>query len=435
MSDRSPTVAQATPAYRVLLCASGMSPAIITETLYALITRPEPFLPREVHIITTTTGKKEIERQLFQRRLDTQGQAQPTPVEALLADHWPVGVPRPRFGPDTLHLIDDFDDVNSIEANEAAGNCMFHTFLQLQRGQGLQRDAAHAEQPVQIHASIAGGRKTMSFLMGHAFSLLAAPQDELSHVLVNSPFEFVQPTFYFKPKTAHPVTHIDRTKNETTTLSTADARIELGLIPALKLGQASWMPLHWQDGSTPAHRMGLSAAVRLFNAQNQPEPLELTVVQSKSDPTKLQGRVHVCGVAIDLPFVEFAWLVIYAVLKQNAKHAPDGEWLDPKQLSTAFWHDLPEGFSSKRRNATPPQFASDRSDLEKSLRNHIGNAAHHYAIKTDGTRTKGQRSPYHLVTPVHLIRFLDGDEPGWESDWWRPLRKQLKAIKTDTSDT
>lgn len=432
MSDRSPTVAQATPVYRVLLCASGMSPAIITETLYALITRPEPFLPREVHIITTTTGKKEIERQLFQPHLNKQGQLQPTPVEALLADHWPVGVPRPRFGLDTLHLIGDFDDVNSLEANQAAGDCMFNTFLQLQRGQHLQRDAAHAQQPVQIHASIAGGRKTMSFLMGHAFSLLAAPQDELSHVLVNSPFEFVQPTFYFKPKTAHPVTHTDRAKNETTTLSTTDACIELGLIPALKLGQASWMPQHWQDGSTPAHRMGLSAAVRLFNAQNQPELLELTVVQSKSDPTKLQGRVHVCGVAIDLPFMEFAWLVIYALLKQNAKHSPDGEWLHPDDLNADFWDALPDDFSSKRRTKTKPQFASDRSDLEKSLRSHVGHAAQHYALKTDGTRTKGQRNPYHLVTPVHLIRFLDGDAPGWESDWWRPLRKHLKAVKTDT---
>lgn len=423
MSDRSPTVAQATPVYPVLLCASGMSPAIITETLYALITRPEPFLPREIHVITTTKGKEKIEGELFTPHLDTQGQAQPTPVEALLADHWPVGVPRPRFGLDTLHLIDDFEDVNSIEANEAAGDCMFNTFLQLQRGQHLQRDAAHAQQPVQIHASIAGGRKTMSFLMGHAFSLLAAPQDELSHVLVNSPFEFVKkPNFYFKPKT--PVLYEDFN------ISTADARIELGLIPALKLGQASWMPLHWQDGSTPAHRMGLSAAVRLFNAQNQPEPLELTVVQSKTDPELLQGRVHVCGVAIDLPFVEFAWLVIYALLKENAKHAPDGEWLHPDDLNADFWDALPDDFSSKRRTKTKPQFASDRSDLEKSLRNHIGHAAQHYALKTDGTRTKGQRNPYHLVTPVHLIRFLDGDAPGWETDWWRPLRKQLKTVKT-----
>ena len=36
------TTTTTTPDYQVLLCVSGMSPAIITETLYALITQKRP---------------------------------------------------------------------------------------------------------------------------------------------------------------------------------------------------------------------------------------------------------------------------------------------------------------------------------------------------------------------------------------------------------
>ena len=42
---------------RILMCVSGMSPAVVTETLYALLTQDEPFVPDEVHVITTHKGK------------------------------------------------------------------------------------------------------------------------------------------------------------------------------------------------------------------------------------------------------------------------------------------------------------------------------------------------------------------------------------------
>jgi CRISPR-associated protein (TIGR02584 family) len=50
-----------------------------------------------------------------------------------------------------------------------------------------------------IHASIAGGRKTMGFYLGYALSLFGRPQDRLSHVLVSSPFESNQNFFYPLP--------------------------------------------------------------------------------------------------------------------------------------------------------------------------------------------------------------------------------------------
>ncbi|GAM73642.1 CRISPR-associated protein NE0113 [Vibrio ishigakensis] len=53
-----------------------------------------------------------------------------------------------------------------------------------------------SQDDIAIHASIAGGRKTMAFYMGYAMSLYGREQDVLSHVFVNDTFEFVT-DFYF----------------------------------------------------------------------------------------------------------------------------------------------------------------------------------------------------------------------------------------------
>ena len=50
-----------------------------------------------------------------------------------------------------------------------------------------------------VHASIAGGRKTMGFYLGYALSLLGRSQDRLSHVLISSPFESNPEFFYPTP--------------------------------------------------------------------------------------------------------------------------------------------------------------------------------------------------------------------------------------------
>ena len=39
----------------------------------------------------------------------------------------------------------------------------------------------------QLHVSLAGGRKTMSFYLGYALSIFGRDDDRLSHVLVDEP--------------------------------------------------------------------------------------------------------------------------------------------------------------------------------------------------------------------------------------------------------
>ena len=56
---------------RILLAVSGLSPQILTETLYALAVDNEqaPFIPTEIHLITTREGAKRAKLQLL--HLDT----------------------------------------------------------------------------------------------------------------------------------------------------------------------------------------------------------------------------------------------------------------------------------------------------------------------------------------------------------------------------
>jgi CRISPR-associated protein NE0113 (Cas_NE0113) len=53
---------------RILLAVSGLSPQVLTETLYALaVTRPRPFVPTEIHLITAREGARRARLTLLHR--------------------------------------------------------------------------------------------------------------------------------------------------------------------------------------------------------------------------------------------------------------------------------------------------------------------------------------------------------------------------------
>ena len=59
---------------RKLIAVSGMSPQIVTETLYALVTRTEdPFIPTEIHVVTTEEGANNAELNLLRAGKDKLG--------------------------------------------------------------------------------------------------------------------------------------------------------------------------------------------------------------------------------------------------------------------------------------------------------------------------------------------------------------------------
>jgi CRISPR-associated protein (TIGR02584 family) len=217
---------------RILLAVTGLSPQIVTETLYALAAAPgvavPAFVPTEIHLLTTSEGARLARAALLH---PDGGQ-----FHALLADYPRVG--RPAFDDAHIHTIVASDgtplpDIRSPAENAAAADAITALVS------GLTRDDVAA-----LHVSIAGGRKTMGFYLGYAFSLFARPQDRLSHVLVSAPFES-HPEFFFPPATPRRLAtrdgrHIDTAEAVVTLAEIPVVRLRHGLPQALQQGRASF---------------------------------------------------------------------------------------------------------------------------------------------------------------------------------------------------
>lgn len=165
---------------RILLGATGLSPQVVTETLFHLATAAggERFVPDEVHLITTSRGAEAV-RLLF---IDDRANQL-----ARLCEQY--GLPMPRV---ELHVMkaggEPLDDLRTAQHNDAAANSILDVVRELT-----------SREETQIHFSIAGGRKTMGYYLGTCASLLGRAQDRMSHVLVNEPFESA-PEFFFPPR-------------------------------------------------------------------------------------------------------------------------------------------------------------------------------------------------------------------------------------------
>ncbi|MEB4589714.1 CRISPR-associated ring nuclease Csm6 [Candidatus Thiothrix sp. Deng01] len=152
---------------RILLTLAGHSPAIITEVLYALTqTRQPAWLPTEIRIITTKSGKQK----LMEGLLGENGA-----LQHLCNDY---NIRLPQVTEQHIHVItrdqQELEDIQTDADNTAAAD--FITEL-VQR---LTEDHDSS-----LHVSIAGGRKTMTYYLGYALSLFGRMQDRLSHVLVD----------------------------------------------------------------------------------------------------------------------------------------------------------------------------------------------------------------------------------------------------------
>lgn len=164
---------------RIFVAVVGMTPQIVTETLYALL-QEKGETPTEIHLITTSNARNRAMRDL----LDSQtGQ-----FHAFCRDFNRCG--QIKFDASMIHVIKDADgneipDIRTPEENTAAADLVTN----------LIRTFAEDEDS-QIWVSLAGGRKTMSFFVGYALSLFGREQDSLSHVLVSEPFENNRDFFY-----------------------------------------------------------------------------------------------------------------------------------------------------------------------------------------------------------------------------------------------
>lgn len=259
---------------RILLAVTGLSPQVVTETLYAMCVACEaPFVPTEVHLLTTSEGAERARLTLLS--------ADPGWFHRLRRDY---ALPPIDFPRENIHVIEDaagrpLEDIRRAGDNTSAADAITEQ---------VRRFTSDSESA--LHVSIAGGRKTMSFLAGYALSLYARPQDRLSHVLVSTPFESNQNFFY--PTTASHVIYTHPPENRP--VDARNASVSLAEIPFVRLR-------HGLPESLLAGRAGYSETVAA--AQRSLGPPEVTVDPRSREVTCGGFRVRMAPA--DLAF--YAW--------------------------------------------------------------------------------------------------------------------------------
>ena len=171
----------------VLVLGMGTSPAVLTETVWALAHQEQPVVPDEIEVITTSSGKSALQHAILE--------GAPSVMDRLKAALRKEKIDiddRLVFGRASIKVIPDADGNEASDLRTGADNLRAADFML-----GELRKYSECNDTT-IHCSIAGGRKTMSALLFSCMSLVGREQDKVYHVLLPPEFEGgVEPAFYF----------------------------------------------------------------------------------------------------------------------------------------------------------------------------------------------------------------------------------------------
>ncbi len=360
---------------RILLAVSGLTPQIVTETLYALAADEfAPFIPTEVHLITSAEGARRAELSLLSDDLGW--------FHKLCKDYHLPGV---KFDRTHIHVMRDaksqpMNDIRSPADNRAAAD-----FITAQV-RSITADGGCA-----LHASIAGGRKTMGFYLGYALSLFGRPQDRLSHVLVSEPFESSYDFFY-----PTPYSRVLQTRDGQLA-DTALAQVTLAEIPFVSLRHG--LPTNLLAGVA-----SFNDTVAAVNASMAPAQLVIDLPRQ---------CILASGRKVALPPAELALLAVFArqtlqglePLAAPTKDVPDAVWakryLREYQRITGSLADVESTERALKDGMDGNYFSQRKSKLERRLKTALGPAAAAYRISDGGTRPRR----YALSLGPDAVRF------------------------------
>ncbi|QEP41827.1 TIGR02584 family CRISPR-associated protein [Ectothiorhodospiraceae bacterium BW-2] len=349
---------------RILLAVSGLSPQIVTETLYGLaINRDKPFIPTEIHLITTEEGAHRARLNLLHQ--------QDGYFHRLCQEY---ELPSITFGESEIHTISDgaalLSDIRTETDNEIAADTITAIVRQ------LCNDPKSA-----IHASIAGGRKTMGYYLGYAMSLFGRTQDRLSHVLVQEHYESHKEFFY--PTLHSRVIHT----RDNRPLDTKDATVMLADIPFLRLRED--IPESLLLGES-----GFAEIVNRTTRQQQQEP-HLYLDQKR--------ELYANEERLDLPPIDMAFYLWVIMMSDREGDLVKPHELEPEQAySESFvpiyrWiygdMDSTERTEKSLQQGMSQNFFSERvARINKRLREQLGKkvADSGYIIFMAGKRGSGQ---------------------------------------------
>lgn len=187
-----PRQAESSGKRTILVVGMGTSPAVLTNAVWALAHAPKPVVPDEVVVLITKNGKGMLKRELIENGVWNEMLAELKREKIDIAGRLVFGETSIRSIPDACG--NELDDLRTGEDNLRAADFMLSQLRQYTEDSGIE-----------LHVSIAGGRKSMSALLFSCMTLLGREQDKVYHVLLPTELEKgVEPTFYFpKPGTSY----------------------------------------------------------------------------------------------------------------------------------------------------------------------------------------------------------------------------------------
>lgn len=280
-----------------LVAVTGMSPQIITETLYAM-NRDGDAWPDRITIITTAKGRDKV-----WQGLHTDGH-----LAALCRE---LGRPELNFTRDDIQVVPGADgtlveDARSRDDHEAMANFITDRIRELT-----------ADDQVRLHASIAGGRKTMTFYLGYAMSLFGRHDDKLTHVLVSERFEN-RPDFYYPTRESKPLA---LRNGETVPVDAKDAEVILADIPFVRQRKQLPRVMREKLGSGFSYRR----LMNLINLADIPGKILLEFHVERQTLAVKDSRTDSAGEALVTAEVKFGNVLIWAFFLMLAEASLEGD--------------------------------------------------------------------------------------------------------------
>lgn len=264
---------------KVLLLTLGSTPQVVTETLYALVTADPPWIPDRIVLATTAYGKR-----LFEQGRVIEGRHDIAPLlgkDGMLSRLInSIGLPQSLTDAEIVVPADKTGqpimDIRTEDETEAFAEALLKTVAKITAMPGSE-----------LHISLAGGRKTMSFIAGQVMSIFGRKRDHLSHVRVE-PSELERQDSFWWPGDGSP--------------NSEHAQIELYSVPYLRA--RAWVD---PDEVMNASR-GFAAAVQV--ASHSLGQVHVTLDLAA-------GHLVVLGDPIELGATQLATLALIAIARKR----------------------------------------------------------------------------------------------------------------------
>lgn len=362
----------------ILFLVTGMTPQIITETIWALACDKDlsdTWIPDEVHVLSTQDGLNQIRKRLFEDGVFEQFKRDYPLLQNIAFDE-----------AKNLHVIKNETDkalldLKTPEDNEYSADIICQKIKEF-------TDIKDTS----VHVSIAGGRKTMGFYAGYALSLYGRAQDSLSHVLVEEKFERAVNFFY-----PTPYQNLVSDRDEKVVGDAQEAQVWLAKIPFVRMREAI-LPKHQLK-----KKDSFSEVVQKINESYEDVSLELNTFSRKAI---VNGKFTIDN----LPPREWAFLnwfadrrkhnkggIIAPIKDSNEKSSSDGQDEHIQALTTEFFSYYYDHKNDEKESlgisVDKKFFQGAKSRLQTALKEALGIEL---AAKLDITSDAGKGSPFQL---------------------------------------